>query len=152
MQIRTFVIYLAGITKFEYERKNVKNSGPSGRIIPSRRAAKKYLSSRLIMNSRRLNLVQLAPRHRCLRAEASRDILKFRVLEMPFPRVFKRYFHCGHHVVSSEYIENTRKTGNNVVKMSQAFHDITQLKHFTDLNLFKYEFNVMIQNWQTDGL
>ena len=32
---------------------------------------------------------------------------------------------------------NTHKTGNNAVKMSQAFHDITRFKHFTDLNLFK---------------
>ena len=62
VQTRTFVIYLAGITKFEHERKNVKDSGRSGKIIPSRRAVKKFLSSRLIMNSRRLNLVQLAPK------------------------------------------------------------------------------------------
>ena len=62
VQIRTFVIYLAGIIKFEHERKNVKDSGRSGKIIPSRRAVKKFLSSRLIMNSRRLNLVQLAPK------------------------------------------------------------------------------------------
>ena len=68
---------------------------------------------------------------------------------MPFPGVFKRYFHCGHHVVSSEYIENTRKTGNNANEMSQAFHDIAQFECFADLNLFKYAFNV-IQNWQTD--
>ena len=62
VQIRTFVIYLAGIIKFEHERKNVKDSGRSGKIISSCRAVKKYLSSRLIMNSRRLNLVQLAPK------------------------------------------------------------------------------------------
>ena len=62
VQIRTFVIYLAGITKFEHERKNVKDSGHSGKIIPSRRVVKKFLRSRLIMNSRRLNLVQLAPK------------------------------------------------------------------------------------------
>ena len=62
VQIRTFVIYLAGITKFEHERKNVKDSGHSGKIIPARRVVKKFLSSRLIMNSRRLNLVQLAPK------------------------------------------------------------------------------------------
>ena len=30
--------------------------------------------------------------HKFLRAEASRDILKFRVSEMAFPGVFKRYF------------------------------------------------------------
>ena len=62
VQIRTFVIYLAGITRFKYERKNLKDSGRSGKIIPSRRAGKKFLTSWLIMNSRRLNLVQLAPK------------------------------------------------------------------------------------------
>ena len=42
------------------------------------------------MNRRRLwNVHQ---RHKFLRAEASRDILKFKVLEMAFPGVFKMYF------------------------------------------------------------
>ena len=45
------------------------------------------------------------------------NILKFRVSEMPFPGVSKRYFYrgCSTAVVSSEYIENTvtRKTGSN---------------------------------------
>ena len=36
--------------------------------------------------------------------------------------------------------------------MLQAFHDITQwFECFTDLNLFKYAFNV-IQNWNKDAL
>ena len=35
--------------------------------------------------------------------------------------------------------------------MSQAFHDIARFEHFTDLNLFKYVFNV-IQNWNMDVL
>ena len=46
--------------------------------------------------------------------------------------------------------QNTHRTGNNAVKMSQAFHDITRFKHCTDLNLFKYALNV-IQNWEMDG-
>ena len=46
---------------------------------------------------------------------------------------------------------NTRKTGNNTVDMSQAFHDIAQFERFTDLNLFKCAVNV-IQNWETDAL
>ena len=54
------------------------------------RAVKKFLSSRLIMNSKRLwNSHQ---RHKFLGAEASRDILKIRVSEMVFPGVFKRFF------------------------------------------------------------
>ena len=35
--------------------------------------------------------------------------------------------------------------------MSQASLNITQFKHFTDQNLFKYAFNV-IQNWEMDAL
>ena len=70
---------------------------------------------------------------------------------MPFAGVSNRYFNHGRHIVSSEYIENTHKAGNNAIEMSQAFHNIAQFKHFTDLNLFKYLFNV-IQNWQTDAL
>ena len=54
------------------------------------RAVKKFLNSRLKMNSRRFWNSQ--QRHKFLRAEASRDILKIRVLEMAFPEVFKRYF------------------------------------------------------------
>ena len=42
------------------------------------------------MNSRQLLISH--QRHKFLRAEESRDILKFRVSEMPFPGVFKRYF------------------------------------------------------------
>ena len=47
--------------------------------------------------------------------------------------------------------QNTRKTGNNAVEMSQAFQDIAQFERFTDLNLLEYAFNV-IQNWETDAL
>ena len=35
------------------------------------------------------------------------------------------------------------------MEMLQAFDDIAQFERFTDLNLFKYAFNV-IQNWNTD--
>ena len=35
--------------------------------------------------------------------------------------------------------------------MSQAFHDIARFESFTELNLFKYVFNV-IQNWDMDAL
>ena len=49
------------------------------------------------------------------------------------------------------FCRNTRKTGNNAVKMSQAFHDTAQFERFLDLNLFKYVFNI-IQNCETDAL
>ena len=56
------------------------------------RPVKKFLSSRLIMNSRRL--LNSHQRHKLLRAKVStcRDILKVRVSEITFPGVFKRYF------------------------------------------------------------
>ena len=77
---------------------------PSHATVVTYRAVKKVLSSRLIMNSRRLwNSHQ---RHKFLRAEASGNILKFRVSEMAFAGVFKRYFHRGRHVVSSEFTKD----------------------------------------------
>ena len=87
-------------------------------------------------------------RHNFLRAEVSRDILKFRVLEMQFPGVFKRYFPPR---MPPLFHQNTRKTGNNVVKMFQPFHDIAWFKRFTDPSLFKYAFND-IQHWETGAL
>ena len=93
------------------------------------------------MNSRRLwNSHQ---RHKFLRAKASRDILKVRVSEMAFPGIFMADAMLFH--------QNTRNTRNNAIEMLPAFHDIARFKHFTDLNLFKYAFNV-IQNWNTDAL
>ena len=57
--------------------------------------------SRQIMNTRQLwNLYQ---RNKFMRTEASRDIFKFRVLEMAIPGVL--FFHHGRRdVVSSEYM------------------------------------------------
>ena len=54
------------------------------------RAVKKFLSRRLIMNATRI--WNSHKRNKFLRAEASRDILKFRVSEMAFPEVYKRNF------------------------------------------------------------
>ena len=49
------------------------------------------------------------------------------------------------------FCQNTRKTKNNAVQMSQAFHDIARFEHFTDINLFKYAF-IVIQNCRTYAL
>ena len=68
-----------------------------------------------------------------MRAEASRDVLEFRVSETPFPEVFKRYFSTANAML---LCQNTRKTGNNAVEMFQAFHDMAPFKRFTVLNLF----------------
>ena len=82
---------------------------------------------------------------------ASRDILNLESRKCYFQGLSRGIFHCGRHVVSSEHTENTRKTGNNAVEMSQAFHNIAWFERLTDLNLFKYAFNVA-QNWQMDAL
>ena len=39
--------------------------------------------------------------------------------------------------------QNTCKTGNNAIEMSQAFCDLARFERFTDLNLFKYAFNII---------
>ena len=51
-------------------------------------------------------------------------------LDLIFSTADAKFFH-----------QNTCKTGNNAVKMSQAFHDIARFTRFTELNLFKYAFN-----------
>ena len=90
------------------------------------------------MKSRRLwNSHQ---RHKFLRAEASRDI--------PHSRGFREVFSTADAML---FCRNTRKTGNNAVEMSHAFHDIARFERFSDLNLFKYAFNI-IQTWETDAL
>ena len=93
------------------------------------RAVKKSLSGRLITNSRRLwNSHQM---HKFLRTEASKDILEFRVSETLFPGVFKRYFSIADAMLLRQ---NTRKTGNDAVKVSQAFHNMAWFERFTDLD------------------
>ena len=68
-------------------------------------------------------------------AKASWDILKFGVSTAD----------------TMLFRQNTCKTRNNTVEMSLAFHDVVRFERVTDLNLFKYAFNV-IQNWKTDAL
>ena len=94
--------------------------------------------------------LELAPRHKFLRAVASSDILKFRVSKMAFSGVFKRrgiLHHRGCHVVSSEYAQDweqcRRKDCRNVP--GALFERFTDLN--TCLNQFKYAFNVN-QNWE----
>ena len=47
--------------------------------------------------------------------------------------------------------QNTLKTVNNAIKMSQAFQDIARFERFTDVKLLECASNV-IQNWETDAL
>ena len=102
---------------------------------------------RLTMNNRRLwNSHQkseatsfLGPRHlgTFWNAESRKS---------PFQGFSRGIFHHRHHVVLSEYTQDWEQYHRNV-----PLHDIAQFECFTDLNLFKYAFNV-IQNWETDAL
>ena len=68
----------------------------------------------------------------------------------------KWHFQGFHEVFSTTeailFRQNTRNTWNNAIEMLQAFHDIARFERFTDLNLFKYAFNVIQKNWNTDAL
>ena len=61
---------------------------------------------------------------------------------MTFAGVFQEVFSTTDSML---FRQNSRKTGNNAIEMSQAFHNIARFENFTDLNLFKHAFNV-IQN------
>ena len=67
--------------------------------------------------------------------------LKARSLRNGVSRDFQEVFSTTDAML---FCQNTRKTaGNNAVEMSQAFHGVAQFERFTDLNLFKYAFNVI---------
>ena len=96
------------------------------------------------MNSRQLwNSNQ---RHN-LRAEPSRNILRFRVSEMAFPGVFKRYLPLR----MLCFFVRILVTMGTMPSKCRRHSDIAWFECFTDLNMFKYAFNV-IQNWNTDAL
>ena len=79
---------------------------------PTTRAVKKFLSSRLIMNSRWLwNSHQ---RHKFLRVEASRDILKFRVSEMVFKKYFPLRMPCCFVGIHTRLLQDWDQCGGNV--------------------------------------
>ena len=109
------------------------------------RAAKKVLSSRLIMNSRWLwNSHQ---RHKFRRAEALGTFWKLESRQSPFPGFSRGLYSTADAML---FWRNTGKTGNNAVDMSQVFHDIARFERFTDLNLFKCVVNVVIQTWEME--
>ena len=96
------------------------------------RAVKKFLSSRLIMSSKRLwNSHQ---RHTFLRAKAPRDILKIIVSEMVFPRVFKRFFPQR---TPCCFVRTNARLGTMPSKCPRRSKTSDGVKRSTDLNLFK---------------
>ena len=81
---------------FQHMQLHVTPSNFFIRIVRSEalvnQGCQKVLSSSLIMNTCSRRLQNSHQRHKFLRAGTSRDILKFRVSEIVFPGVFKRYF------------------------------------------------------------
>ena len=92
--------------------------------------------------------LKLAPKAQVLEGKASRDILSLLSLRNGIFRGFHEVFSTTEAIL---FRQNTCSTWNNAMEMLQAFDDIAQFECFTDLNLFKYAFNV-IQNWNTDAL
>ena len=85
------------------------------------RAVKTFLSSRLIMNGRRL--WNSHRRHKFLRAKASRDILKFRVSEIVFPGVFRRYFPPWTPCSFVRIHARLRRMPSKCLRLSKTSHD-----------------------------
>ena len=83
--------------------------------------------------------MELAPRHKFLRAVASSDILKFRVSEMAFSGVFKRYSPPPRMPYAQDWEQYRPKDCRNVP--SALFERFTDLK--------QKAFNVN-ENWETD--
>ena len=73
---------------------------------------------------------------------------KAQVLGNGVSRGFQEVFLTVNTIV---FRQNTQKTGNNAIEMSEPYLDIACFKHFIDLNLLEYMFNV-IQNWEMDAV
>ena len=73
---------------------------------------------------------------------------KAQVLGNGVSRGFQEVFLTVNTIV---FRQNTQKTGNNAIEMSEPYQDIACFKHFIDLNLLEYTFNV-IQNWEMDAV
>ena len=118
-------------------------AGESTELFPINQGCQKVLRSRLIMSTRRLwNSHQ---RHKFLRAEASRDILKFRVSKMVFPGIFRRYFPLR---TPCCFVRIHARLG----KMPSKCPRRSTISHGSNVSCLKlYVFNV-IQNWETDAL
>ena len=86
--------------------------------------------------------MELAPRHKFLRNVAASDIVKFRVSEMAFSGVFKRYSPPPR--MPCCFVRIRAETGNNAVEKTV---EMSPFQRFTDLNQFKYAFKVN-QNWE----
>ena len=92
--------------------------------------------------------LELPPKAQVLEGRGIQGHFEIKSLGNEISQGFQEVFST---VNSKLFCQNTRKTENNTIKISQAFHDITRLRRFTDLKLFKYVFND-IQNWETYAL
>ena len=84
--------------------------------------------------------MELAPKAQALKGKGIFGHFEIRVPVMASPGIFKRFFLIADAML---FCQNTHKTGNNAVKMSLAFQDITQFESFTGLNLLEYAFCVI---------
>ena len=88
--------------------------------------------------------LELTPKAHVLEGQGIQGYFEIKSLRNGISRGFQEEFFTADAML---FRQNTHKTRNNAVKMSQVFHDIAPFKRFTDLNLFKYAFSV-IQNWE----
>ena len=97
------------------------------------RAVKRFLSMRLIMNSRRLwNLHQrYKPRH-------LGTFWNLKSCKCHFQGFSKGIFHHS----AMLFCQNTCKTGDNATEMSQVFYDITRFERLTCLNMHSTSFTI----------
>ena len=86
--------------------------------------------------------MELAPKAQVLEGRGIWGHFQIQSLGNAISRSFQEVFST---VDAMLFRQNIRKTWNNTVGMSQAFHDIARFERF------KYAFNV-IQNWETDAL
>ena len=84
--------------------------------------------------------LELAPKAQVLEGQSIYGHFGIQSLANAISRDLKTYFSTADAMLLRQ---NTRKTGNNAVKMSQTFHDTTWFERFTDLNLFNYALNVI---------
>ena len=90
--------------------------------------------------------MELAPKAQVLEGQSIYGHFGIKSLGNAISRGLKTYFSTTDDMLLRQ---NTRKTGNNAIKMSQAFHNTTWFESFTDQTLFNYALNsfIIIIQW-----
>ena len=124
---------------------NAQNHPINGDCHPAR-GCQKVLSRQA--DSEQQAALELAAKAEVLESRGIQAHFEIQGLRNGISRGFQEVFSA---VDAMLFCQNTCKTGNKAIEMSQASHDIAWFKTFTDPNLFKRAFNV-IQNWNMDNL